>query len=967
MRASLSALVGWIFLVFAHLAMSGAIRAQAPEDPDKLNREFGRLHRAGDPRSATEFAEHALAVAERVRGADHPDIANALRNLGLAYKTQGRYADAEQSYRRSLAMTETIHGPDHEDIAIVTNNLAELYRELGRYAEAEPLYKRSLVIREKTKGVDDLFVATALSNLALLYDLQGRDTEAEASFKRAIQIRERVLSADDPSLEPPLHGLAHHYVKLRRYGEAEPLYLRARVIVEKAYGPDHPDVRVVLGNLAELYRAQHRYAEAEPLFLRAMTIAEATYGPNHADVGILANNIAVFYASQRRYADAEPFYTRSLAITQASLGPDHPAVATALANLAALHFLQSDWATATVYGRQATDIRIRRARRGAGTFGGTSNAKSEFELWRNDFQGLLKAASRVAEMDKARSVPLIVEMFHTAQWIQISEAASSLAQMAARYGTGGDVLAGYVRERQDLVHEWQRRDKALTSVRLSPAPKRDANAEAAAAARMMAIDTRIAEIDRTLAKDFPEYAGLVGAEPLSVADVQALLGPDEAVLLFVTTTRWPPIPEETLLWVITKTGGRWMRLGLGPQGLGEYVAALRCGLDTAAWNGETVCGKLLNLPAERFPKDDEPLPFNLEVAHALYVELLGNVLDLIKDKHLLIVPSGPLTQLPFQVLVTEKPDATLSGMEAFRHAAWLARRNAVTVLPSVSSLKALRQQAKVSRANKPYIGFGNPLLDGPDERYRPLAMAARDKQRCLEKIRQRMAGLFGLRAGLAPRAQRGGSVDVEDVRAQVPLPETADELCAVARALAVPASEIRLGAGATEATVKSLNEKRELAQYRIVHFATHGALAGQIGDDSEPGLILTPPSAATAEDDGYLSASEIAGLKLDADWVILSACNTAAGGSDKAEALSGLARAFFYAGTRALLVSHWAVYSDSTAKLITNVLRTMAADKAIGRSEALRRSMLVLIDAGKPNEAHPSYWAPFVVVGEGAH
>jgi len=129
------------------------------------------------------------------------------------------------------------------------------------------------------------------------------------------------------------------------------------------------------------------------------------------------------------------------------------------------------------------------------------------------------------------------------------------------------------------------------------------------------------------------------------------------------------------------------------------------------------------------------------------------------------------------------------------------------------------------------------------------------------------------------------------------------------------------------------------------------------------GLILTPPDEASPEDDGYLSASEIAGLKLDTDWVILSACNTAAGGAERAEALSDMARAFFYAGARALLVSHWAVDSDATVKLITKTLGTMAANKTIGRSEALRRSMVELIEQGSLEEAHPAYWAPFVVVG----
>ena len=106
--------------------------------------------------------------------------------------------------------------------------------------------------------------------------------------------------------------------------------------------------------------------------------------------------------------------------------------------------------------------------------------------------------------------------------------------------------------------------------------------------------------------------------------------------------------------------------------------------------------------------------------------------------------------------------------------------------------------------------------------------------------------------------------------------------------------------------MKALSEQGALANYRVLHFATHGALSGEISGGAEPGLILNPPQTPTERDDGYLSASEIAGLKLDADWVILSACNTAAGNAENAEALSGLARSFLYAGARTLLVSHWA-------------------------------------------------------------
>jgi CHAT domain-containing protein len=230
---------------------------------------------------------------------------------------------------------------------------------------------------------------------------------------------------------------------------------------------------------------------------------------------------------------------------------------------------------------------------------------------------------------------------------------------------------------------------------------------------------------------------------------------------------------------------------------------------------------------------------------------------------------------------------------------------------------------------------------------------------------RQLAARVDFPGGVGSFETRAGLADVSNIRMQVPLPETADEVCAVAADLKADANSIHLGAQATERNIKRLSASGELAKYRMVHFATHGVLAGELDGTHEPGLILTPPDKATEDDDGYLSASEIAALKLDADWVILSACNTAAGTATSAEALSGLARAFIYAQARALLVSHWAVYSDAAVKLITVALSEMARDPKIGRAEALRRSMLALIDKGGSDEAHPAYWAPFVVVGEG--
>jgi len=280
------------------------------------------------------------------------------------------------------------------------------------------------------------------------------------------------------------------------------------------------------------------------------------------------------------------------------------------------------------------------------------------------------------------------------------------------------------------------------------------------------------------------------------------------------------------------------------------------------------------------------------------------------------------------------------------HVDWLLRTHAVTVLPSVASLKVLRRKSTLADAAKPLIGFADPVFDTS-------RLQLAENTRAVADV-------------TVTRGIRGTVADLAELRAALPpLPETAGELKRVAASVHADAADLFIGADATETRVKS----EKLDQYRIVYFATHGLLAGDVADfaklNAEPALVLSLPEHPTEFDDGLLTASEVAQLKLNADWVVLSACNTASPDKPGAEALSGLARAFFYAGARSLVVSNWEVDSESAVALMTDTFAALAANPKLSHAEALRKSMLSMIDQ-HPEQADPKYWAPFVVVGEPA-
>jgi CHAT domain-containing protein len=514
-----------------------------------------------------------------------------------------------------------------------------------------------------------------------------------------------------------------------------------------------------------------------------------------------------------------------------------------------------------------------------------------------------------------------------------------------------------VRQEQNLATQWRQLDAELTQELSVSAKNRNPQAKAQAQRSLDDLNEQITALDQKITAAFPRYTTLVDPPPASLADVQTWLHPDEVLAEFVTFGGSQG--NGTYLFLVSSSSSKWSYIKAGANELAQSVMTLRCGLDSDAWNGDgaKICQPLVGA------NDGELPPFNHQAAKDLFDTLFGDVRAEIANKSVILVLPEPLSSLPFQALITGPFDTSQR-----KTIPWFGRTNPISVVPSVASLGALRQ-LKVTRAPEPYIGFGDPLLAGNSTCAPDLATFSNcPTPKNLNTIAAGHPGTMIeslARNAAMPSMQKvfqGGKIDLAQLHAQCPLPETEFQLRCTATSLNAPQSTVHIQA---EATVTAV-EKAPLNRYRVIVFATHGLLSSDtqsFGGDFEPALLLTPPNQPIGDDQGLLTASIISHLNLNADWVLLTACNTGEPGSG-GEAMSGLASAFLYSGARTVLASHWAVLETATVLLASDAFIQIGENPSISRAEAMRRAMIVLMDNDNIVMSHPTAWAPFTIIGE---
>jgi CHAT domain-containing protein len=912
-------------------AAKAAYPAGSAQEAEALNGVGASQHLSGDRDAAIASGEQALALAEKLVPAQPKLTADVLGNLGVYAASKQDFDTAVGFLDRSLVLRQQNYPATAPELATAYSERAAIDIRLGKLDTGLAGFSKAAAIVDAGAPRGDPIRVGIKVGYGNALTFAGEHRKAEGVLREAVE-EARMLPETHPARTMALDALGAEMMVQGRSAEAADIYDQSIALRRSLDGGRPEDLADALGSLAYVRLIQERPEDAEALFLESHALFDKAGVTTSAASVLMAAGTAAARRGDRKLGFERR--RKALDIVLAQPNPHPIAVAMFKFKLADSYADVGDYKTAEAMETEAIG-HIRKIR----PEGHYQRLNSEITLgWIQALDGRgaeglthIKPAvdrtvleARRLELADVKTTGVQENLeplgralhaaflarddafgFYMAQVLIESDAGRAAAAENARLAAGSGALSQTLRRRQTLAIERVRLDGEYLRTLSGEAEKAKT-----IAARIKQIDAEAADAQAVLDRDFPEHGALSRPLPITIAEAQARLEPGEVLIVPVATD------EGMLTLALTRTElvfdhakltrretralVRRIRASLG------LVAGVRAAVD-ASGGGSTVTG------------------FDRQASWGLYQAIFTPKIRAVADRaETYVIAADPvLSTIPLSILVTAPPQGEDDDPAALRATPWLIRKAAIQWAPSIPAMR-------VAVERKPgggFFGAGAPTLQGK--------APVRD----------------------AKAYFRNGSADLVQVKSLPPLPSADGELRAMARALGPANSQVLIGNSATESAVK----RADLSKARVVAFATHGLVAGDLDGLSEPALVFTPPDAATPDDDALLTASEAALLTLDADWVVLSACNTAGGAGGDAPGYTGLARAFMYAGGRTILASHWPVRDDASARLTVDTIRTSAKSSP---AQALRLATLRLLDDRKvPDGANPAVWAPYTVIG----
>lgn len=878
--------------------------------------ETGQIELAQDVMEKITRAASGL----RPRSTDPQIFADVETARGQLLESRGKYAEAESAFMKARRHLEArkadlnSRSPVAETTAM-SNADAALFRAAmnmayqGKLKAAEASARVALINQMQYSGKFGGTTLSATETLGRILMLQGRYADAERMFRQVVEIREQL-----------------GYPKDNRIMLSAKRDTAAALALAERWEDAAREYNEIAGTLQD---GSGTVSDLVNLYLHTPERAQVLLQTGRVNEGMEV--------------------ARSVLIrTEKLKGAQHPDTAFARGQLAVGYALARQFDQALPLFQSSVPILVT-----ARQISAAQRTRSvQDDLWggvqeTSQFSQVIEAyITTLANFTSTPDLDPAVESLKLVDLIRAQTVQRALSASSARASSRDLQLESLMRQEQEVDRQIGAMQQGLTDRLALPQDKRDAGLIKQMENNLAKARKERIAIQRTISRRFPTYVDLVNPHPPSADEIRETLTPDEVFVSFYVAR------QNSFIWVVPKTGP-----------IGFAVAAL------SAAELEQKVGRLRESLEPKAEFIEGIRAFDLATAYELYAHLLKPLESLWRpSKSLVVVTNGALGLLPLGVLPTEpitvRANPSAPVFSEYRDVPWLARSHAVATVPSAAAFTGLRNLRSSTKKREPMIGFGDPLFSREQAVEAELTNGANAIQ---------MASAIARSAPLNRRnTPKTAGVDGAQLAMLPRLPDTSDELKAIALTLqSDPGKVLHLGKEANTRKVKTV----DLSIYKVVAFATHGLVPGELDGLYQPALALSAPEVAGVDGDGLLTMEDILGLKLDADWVVLSACNTGAGtGSGAgAEAASGLGRAFFYAGSRAILVTNWSVHSASARDLVTDIFRRQAENDALSRSEALRASSMAMLDGagfqigGKTifTYAHPIFWAPYSIIGDG--
>ncbi len=839
---------------------------------------------------------------------------------GIYFMYQGKWIEAERSLRRAI----------------------RLRKESWEQLEATPLANtedaRILRSRQKLGFKQELAYRQLDLSHAIL--MQGRLVEAEVNAREGLSLMLEVFNKNSTEVASALNRLTRIIAEQGRAAEAVLLAEEAIKTLKAGNAADEAISYVhARKSLGAALVSDRKFKQADAVFVEMKSGIDKQVEAGEKKIPSTDLDWVIAMLKLGKHDGAEAMTHEMLAYTakQSNVSEGRQTFLQAF-NAMAIHAAGKDDQARAIYQKVMPKM-VDRMRNDDENRTGSTKQQERVVMILEDNISLLAKQTKSHPNTAAQAA---ADAFSYADLARGSSVQRALNASAARANIKDPQLAALARKEQDTQRRILSLEDVLTGLMSAPPEQQLPTVQTKLKADIAQLKVDREKFKKEIADKFPDYSDLVNPRPATIARTRQLLKADEVLV------SWYFGDKEGFVWAITKTGDpQFHAFPLGRDKMAAMVGQLRKSLDAGV---ATI--------------DDIPA-YDVALSHQLYQSILAPVHSALHGKKVMLaVPHAELGQLPLALLTT-KPDAQKykpkgGDFTEYRKTPWLIKDIAVAQLPSVTALAALRNLPAPPAGRRAFVGFGDPFFSVEQAK-----IAANTAARAANAMATRG---IPLKLRSAPKTSGVSSAEL----ALLPrLPDTKEELQEIGKALSAdPVQDIFLNQQASVSRVMEM----DLSQRQVVMFATHGLVPGELDGLAQPALALSAPDVTgEVKGDGLLTMEKILTLKLNADWVVLSACNTASGEGAGAEAVSGLGRAFFYAGARALLVSNWPVDSEAARLLMTDMFKRQQLKPGQNKAEYLQASMVNMMDAAgsvdakgklKYAYAHPLFWAPFVVVGD---